>query len=215
MAQVITTITDVAHPTRLLGDGEELVAEIRPHWSFMLRPLVVTMLAVAAAIAAFVISAVPHLVLDVLVAAILASLAWLVARYARWTTTTFVITTQRLVLRSGLLARSGREILLRRVSDLSYRQSLLERMLGCGSLVIESGGEHGQEAVPRVPRPREVQRLVNDQVVRSYQVGYGPPARSAELSIAEQIEKLHELCGRGLITTAEFQVKRAQLLERW
>ncbi len=194
------------------------MAEVRPHWSFMLGPMAMTVLLVALAIAGFAIPAVPAWVVDVLLGAIGVSLLWLLGRYVRWSTTTFVITTQRLVLRSGFLARRGREILLRRLNDLSYRQSILERMLGCGSLVIESGGEHGQELVPRLPRPYEVQRLINDQVARSYQgyqAGTAPPGRSGDLSIPEQIEKLDELCRRGLITESEFQVKRAQLLERW
>lgn len=215
MSQVLTTISVVAYPTRLLGDGEDLVAEIRPHWSFMLRQMVVTSLAVAAALAGFVIPVVPVVVVYALVAGILVSLGWLVGRYARWTTTTFVITSQRLVLRSGFLARRGREILLRRVDDLSYSQSIIERMLGCGNLIIESGGERGQEVVPRLPRPLEVQRLINDQVAHAYQVGNTPLVRTTELSIPEQIEKLDDLCRRGLITAAEFHLKRTQLLDRW
>jgi membrane protein YdbS with pleckstrin-like domain len=202
----------VAYPTRLLGDGEDLVAEIRPHWSFMLGPMAVVVLAVAAAIAGLVISVVPAVVRYLLLGAILASLLWLGARYARWTTTSLVVTSERVVLRSGVLARRGREILLRRLNDLSYTQSILERILGCGSLVIESGGEHGTETVPRLPRPHEVQRLVNDQVARSYA---GAGIRPSELSIPEQIEKLDALHRRGIITTAEMRLKRSQLLDRW
>lgn len=192
-----------------------MVAEIRPHWSFMLGPMVTVVLAVAAAIASFVVPVVPVLVRYVLLGAILASLLWLGARYARWTTTSFVVTSERVVLRSGVLARRGREILLRRLNDLSYTQSILERMLGCGSLVIESGGEHGTEAVPRVPRPYEVQRLINDQVARAYAAPPSAATRSSEVSIPEQIEKLYALHRRGIITTAEMQLKRSQLLDRW
>ncbi|MGH9128236.1 MAG: PH domain-containing protein [Acidimicrobiales bacterium] len=205
----------MAYPKRLLSEGEDLVAEIRPHWSFMLGPMVVVVVAVAAAIASFVIAAVPSVVVYILLGAVVVSIAWLGGRYARWSTTNFVVTSERLVLRSGVLARRGREILLRRVNDLSYRQSILERILGCGSLVIESGGERGAEAVPRLARPFEVQRLINDQVKRQYASSAGSRAHRPELSIPEQLEKLDELCRRGIITTAELTVKRAQLLERW
>lgn len=194
------------------------MAEIRPHWSFMLGPMAATVVAVVAAMAAFAVSAVPHFVLYVPLVAIVGALCWLGARYLRWTSTTFVITTERLVLRSGVLARRGREIPLRRVNDLTYTQSILERMLGCGSVVIESGGERGQEVLRRLPRPDGVQRLINEQVSRSYRTAPGPPGpptRPGELSIPEQIEKLDELCRRGIITPAEMQAKRAQLLERW
>lgn len=219
-SQAITTISFVAYPTKLLSDGEDVVAEIRPHWSFMLGPILATagavVAAIAAAVAASAISAVPHDVLYVPLVAIVVGLCWLGGRYLRWSSTLFVITTERLVLRSGVLARRGREILLRRVNDLTYTQSILERMLGCGAVIIESGGERGQEAVPRLPQPDVVQRLINEQISRSYRSPQGPsPAWSGELSIPEQIEKLDELCRRGIITPAEMQLKRAQLLERW
>lgn len=209
----MSTIWVVAYPTRLLGEGEDLVAEIRPHWSFMLGPMVAVVVAVAAAIAGFVISVVPVGFNYLLLGGILAALGWLGVRYARWTTTSVVLTSERVVLRNGVLSRRARQILLLRLNDLSYSQSILERMLGCGSLLIESAGERGQEVIGRLPRPYELQRLINDQVARA--CAGGPTSRGPQLSIPEQIERLDALYRRGMISTAEMRIKRSQLLERW
>ncbi|MGH9064454.1 MAG: PH domain-containing protein [Acidimicrobiales bacterium] len=201
-------------PTRLLDEEEDVVADLRPHWSLLSRPLLLTLAVVGGAIAAFAVPAVPALVLEALLAALAASLLWLAARYARWATTSFVVTTERLVLRRGIFGRHGREILLSRVNDLAFDQSLWQRLLGCGTIVVESGGEHGQEVVPRVPRPAAVQRLVGAEIERSRRAGL-PGAGGRPLSIPEQIEKLDELCRRGIISRAELDTKRAQLLDRW
>jgi uncharacterized membrane protein YdbT with pleckstrin-like domain len=80
--------------------------------------------------------------------------------WIRWQTTNYVLTTRRIVIRRGVLARSGRDIPLTRVNDVSFHHSLLERMLRCGTLTIESAGEHGQVVLPEVPDVELVQREV-------------------------------------------------------
>lgn len=204
-------------PARELSDGEDVVADLRPHWSFMAGPLCLTVLAVAGALGAFAGSSVPSPILVALLALLVVSVVWLGARYARWATTSFVVTTDRLVLRRGVLGRHGREIPVDRVNDVAFDQTLGERLVGCGRLVVESAGERGQEVVPRVPAPAAVQRLVYAQIERSRRRGGGSGGTGAvaAMSIPEQLEKLDELCRRGIISRAELDAKRAQLLERW
>lgn len=203
-------------PARELSDGEDVVADLRPHWSFLALPLGLTLAAVVAALGAFAASSVPGGVLVALLVVLVASLAWLAGRYARWATTSFVVTTNRLVLRRGVLGRHGREIPMDRVNDVAFDQTLGERLLGCGRLVVESAGERGQEVVPRVPGPAAVQRLVYAQMEGSRRRGGGPGAGSVPaMSIPEQLEKLDELCRRGIISRDELDAKRAQLLDRW
>ena len=93
--------------------------------------------------------------------------AWLVGRYVRWTTTSFAVTSERLVLRKGVLRRTGREIRLDSLTDISYSQSLLDRMLGCGDILLESPGRDSQEVFPDLPHPvtiqNEIYRLINQR----------------------------------------------------
>ncbi len=141
---------------------------------------------------------------------LVAAAAWLAGRYARWTTTRLLVTSQRVVVRSGVMARRGREIPLDRVNDVGFRQSILERLVGSGDLVIESGGARGQEIFDHVAQPSMVQRRIYEQMdhMRRRWAGRGG------LSIPEQIEKLDQLWRRGVISRAELDAKKAQLLDR-
>lgn len=199
-------------PAELLNEGEDVVADLRPHWSFMAGPMAFTVVAAAGSLAVFARWAVPSAVVVALLVLIAGALGWLVSRYARWATTSFVVTTDRLVLRSGVLGRHGREIPLERVNDLAFDQTLGERLVGCGRLLVESGGERGQETMPRVPRPAAVQRLIYAQIEAARR---WPGDSSAPWSIPEQLEKLDDLCRRGIITRTELDAKRAELLRRW
>jgi uncharacterized membrane protein YdbT with pleckstrin-like domain len=80
--------------------------------------------------------------------------------WVSWQATHYVLTTRRVVIRRGVLGRTGRDIPLTRVNDVSFHHSLFERMLGCGTLTIESAGEHGQVVLPEVPGVEMVQREV-------------------------------------------------------
>ena len=140
---------------------------------------------------------------------------WLVGRYIRWVSTSLVVTTSRLIRRTGVLARSGREIPLAALTDISYHQRLLQRLIGAGDLLLESAGRQGQEVFPDLPRPGP--HPAGRSPLRSTGSG-GRPRRSGAAaepwSIPAQIEQLDGLRRRGLITDAEFQAKKAQLLDR-
>jgi uncharacterized membrane protein YdbT with pleckstrin-like domain len=138
----------------------------------------------------------------------------MVARYLGWASTNFVVTTDRLIHRAGVLGKSGREIPLERVNDIAVNQSFLERLLGKGDLLIESGGERGQQHFTDVRRPFVVQNTIYREMERAGARDAARASGSRELSIPEQIEKLDELRQRGVVTQAEFEAKKAQLLER-
>ena len=83
--------------------------------------------------------------------AIVLSAIWLIVRYLKWVTTNFVITNDRIIFRQGVIAKSGIEIPLDRVNNVNFNQSIFERMLGAGDLLIESGGEDGQRTDEQPP----------------------------------------------------------------
>src|SRR5205085_4212368 len=89
---------------------------------------------------------------------------WLASRLIAWQTTHFLVTTDRLVFRSGILAKHTRDIPLEKVNDLQSSQSLFERMIGAGDLLIESAGERGQEVFSHIPHPDAVQQQIYRQM---------------------------------------------------
>ena len=102
--------------------------------------------------------------------ALIIAIAFTLVPLLRWRTTTYELTTRRFRLRYGILSRTGRDFPLTRISDVSFSQGLLDRILGCGRLVIESAGEHGQLVLNEIPGVAKVQatlfQLVEDEQAR-------------------------------------------------
>jgi uncharacterized membrane protein YdbT with pleckstrin-like domain len=156
----------VPFPRRLLNENEVVILDLRPHWWVLVGSAVLLAISLGLAIAVSIaVSGVAHdplLIASLLL--VLLVLARFVRRYARWATTNMVLTSERLILRAGVFAKSGREIPLERVNDLTYRQSFFERVIGAGDLLVESGGERGQQVLRMVPNPMRVQQAIYKQM---------------------------------------------------
>jgi uncharacterized membrane protein YdbT with pleckstrin-like domain len=210
---------------KLLHEHEELVLDLRPHWWYMAEPTIG--LLVAAVIGILLVANGGDgtgwdILRWIVIALIIGSLVWLGARYAKWATINFVVTTDRVVYRSGVIAKTGIEIPLERVNTVFFNQSMFERMLGAGDLSIESGGETGKQTFYDVRKPSAVQNEIYRQMEVNNTRMYGggrqaepaPPAQPAPPSIPDQIAQLDALRQQGSITEAEFAEKKAELLKR-
>ena len=221
----------VAFPRNLLNENEELVLDLRPHWYFLTKPALALLAAVVLGLVGIVawtppasIDAAVAIVLGLLV---LAALLWFGWTYAVWNTTMFVLTSDRIVSRRGVLSKQGVEIPLERVNTVFFKQSVFERILGSGDLAIESAGERGTEAFSNIRKPSIVQKEIYVQMEsngnRKFdRINRPAPAGPADATtpqggvqtIPEQIEKLAELHQRGVLSDAEYQQKKAELLDR-
>jgi uncharacterized membrane protein YdbT with pleckstrin-like domain len=200
-------------PRKFLNEGEDVVLDLRPHWWFLAGP--VAALVVAVVVAIVVTANTDNEVLGwSSLGLVLAAVLWVLGRYLRWTTTNFVVTTDRLIYRHGVIAKSGIEIPLERVNNIAFNQSVFERILGAGDLLIESAGESGQQSFSDIRKPGRVQNVIYTEMERAAARDADRIAGRRELSIPEQIEKLDELRQRGVISQAEFDAKKAQLLDR-
>lgn len=156
-------------PRRLLNENEVVILDLRPHWWVLVGSALLLVLSLALAITvSIVVHGVAHdpiLIASLLV--VLVVLVRFVRRYTRWATTNMVLTTDRLILRAGVFAKSGREIPLERINDLTYRQSFFERLIGAGDIRVESGGERGQQVLRMVPSPMRVQQAIYKQMAET------------------------------------------------
>lgn len=198
-------------PRKLLNEGEDVVLDLHPHWWHFVKPTVLLIAAVVAAIALWNVNDALRILL---VAVALGALLWVGVQYAKWATTNFVVTTDRLIYREGVLGKRGKEIPLERLNDIAVNQTLFERMIGAGDVTIESAGERGQQVFSDIGKPFLVQNLIYSEIERAQARDAARAAGSRQLSIPEQIEKLDELRQRGVISQAEFDVKKTQLLDR-
>jgi len=155
-----------------LSAGEHLVLKLHQHWKTVLRPVFVLALIIAATLIVLIL--VPSLIaavrLGIGAVALLLAIVFVAGPLLRWWTTSYELTNRRLRLRAGILTRRGRDFPLSRISDVSFAQGVLDRLLGCGRLVVESPGEHGQLVLTEIPHVQQVQatlfQLVEDEQQR-------------------------------------------------
>lgn len=206
-------------PRQYLHESEDILIDRKPHVWFMVAPA-----------AAFLVSLVFGTLLAqwanpangsvngwitwFVLAVMVLTLVWFVWTFVKWRTTNFVVTTDRLIYRSGVVAKKGKEIPLERINDISFNQSVFERIIGGGDLLIESGGEQGQQRFVDISRPFKVQNEIYRAIEVAKARDMDRMAGRREQSIPEQIDKLDELRQRGVISQADFDAKKTQLLDK-
>jgi uncharacterized membrane protein YdbT with pleckstrin-like domain len=202
------------YPKKLLNDYETVALDLHPHWWFYTKALLGVAASVIFAIVVLIVAdgTLQTVLMWVAFAGIAVSLVWLVRRYAIWSTTNFVVTSDRVIYRSGVIRKSGIEIPLERVNNVSSSQSAFERMLGAGDLLIESGGESGQQRFTDIKNPSRVQNLIHAQREANNTRMYGGDQRGGS-DVASQLEKLEGMLERGTLTQEEFDAQKRRLLE--
>jgi uncharacterized membrane protein YdbT with pleckstrin-like domain len=202
----------MAYPSRLLNDNETVSVDLHPHWWFLAGPIAAITLAIAAGVATLVVTEADTTLRTtagwVTLAAMAFSGLWLVGRYSSWLTTHFVITNRRVIFRTGLLTKRGIEIPLDRVNTVHFHQSVFERVVGAGDLLIESGGETGQQRFTDIRQPDRVQRVIHAEMEAREMRMSG----AAVVDVAGQLEKLESMLLRGTLTPEEFDRQKRRLL---
>jgi uncharacterized membrane protein YdbT with pleckstrin-like domain len=154
----------VAINPKLLNEGERVVWSTRTHVKALFVPAVV--LVVAAGIGGY-LSSLPdshqNIWLTVIwVIAGLVILVYSVWPFLQWFTTTYTVTNRRLTTHRGVINRTGHDIPLARISDVSYEKGLLDRIFGCGTLVVSDASEQGRVALDDVPHVERLQLKLSD-----------------------------------------------------
>lgn len=151
---------------RSLSEGEVVILDLRTHRKALFLAMVV--LVVTLAIAIFAILKIPAgdlqtwFRIGIGAVALIIILLWAFLPYLKWRTTRYVVTNKRLITRSGILTRIGRDIPLYRINDVTYEKDLLDRMLGCGTIVISDATEKAGVILYDVPRVERVQIQLHD-----------------------------------------------------
>jgi uncharacterized membrane protein YdbT with pleckstrin-like domain len=204
----------VAFPRKLLNDNEVLVLDLRPHWLAIALP---TLALLVACVVGILVAAAgwPKALLVIALGLIVLALANFLVKLLGWSNTNFVLTSDRIITRRGVLTKSGIEIPLERINTVFFDQRLIERMVGAGDLAIESAGERGSETFENIRKPAIVQREIYVQMEDNENRKFDrvrAPAPTAGLSPVEQIERLHGLLQQGAITPAQYEAEKARIL---
>jgi len=162
---------------RLLGEGEYVVASTRTHVKALLRPaFLLIVLCGAGAFAMGLVPQDPPLLKWLIGALVAVGVArWVVWPFLNWLSASYTLTNHRVITREGVLTRYGHDIPLRRVNDVSYEHGLLDRVLGCGTLVIAAASERGEVVLPDVPAVESLHVTMTELLVEQGHLddGYG------------------------------------------
>jgi uncharacterized membrane protein YdbT with pleckstrin-like domain len=215
----------VGFPDDYLRPQEELLLNLKPHWFGIAAPGAVL-------VGAIVFGFLAMFVWDVQALSILAAIVllgavgWFISRYISWVSTHFVLSSDRVIHREGVLRRSGIEIPLERINTVFSSQSVFERMIGAGDLSIESASEDGRQNFENMRNPGWIQNQIyvamEDNENRKYdRISEATSANAAAAapapapaSVTDQLNQLDDLRTRGVITQEEFDRKKAELLDR-
>jgi uncharacterized membrane protein YdbT with pleckstrin-like domain len=152
----------VAISQKLLTDGESVVVDTRTHPKALIVPGLI--LVVALALAIFLDRKIGNGFVSLLVwiVALVVIVWWVLRPFLDWLTSTYTVTSKRLITREGIISRKGHDIPLMRISDVAFDQGIVDRMLGCGTLVVSDASTHGSVRLHDIPHVESVQRTLSD-----------------------------------------------------
>lgn len=218
----------VAHSREPLGDAERVILDLRPHWVGLVWPTVAALVVVV--VMGVLLARIPEewptwvrwitFGLGILILA-----AYPLRLVAAWVTAEFLVTSERVIHRSGWLTLRSIEIPVDRIADVAYSQSFVQRMVGTGDVVVESSGASGFARMSDIEDADDVQRTIyrlsdvrspsgNSQEPALAPVKSPDPEPSPEPSPIDQIERLGLLKEKGLLSNEEFEVVKRKLLRR-
>jgi uncharacterized membrane protein YdbT with pleckstrin-like domain len=209
------------YPDNLVQEGETLALDLRPHWWYFSRNILtgIPLFIVLILVFQFDDGTLKDASRGIVGIALIAWAVWLGLKYMQWRMTYFVVTSRRVIYRSGVISKRGVEIPLERINNINFHQRLIDRIIGAGDLDIESAGKDGQSHFDFIRHPDGVQHEIyrqmetrNMPVAMVQQAAAAAPNPSA--AVPEQIEQLARLRDQGHITNAEFETKKAELLNR-
>ena len=202
----------MAFPTRLLIEGEELILDLRPHWIALIMPTIATIATLAVMMVLY--ETFDESILDnvVGIAGALFLLAFPVRKLVAWLTSHFVVTSDRIIHRRGWIAKYSMEVPLEAINDVRFEQGIVDRVIGAGTLVVQSASEAGRQVFDHIRNPEEVQKTIYHQGELNKQRGIGGGAARPSHSSTSELERLADLRARGVLTEEEFQAQKRRLL---
>ncbi len=205
----------MAWPEDALSEDETIITSFRPHWKTLFIPFgwfVLGMIAIGVIFWAFGETRFDW----ILALAVIVAVLVLVAKpLINWWTTRYVLTNERLITRTGLIAKSGVEIPLENITNVNFSQTFFERVLGAGDLLVESAGSMGQSKFANIPHPDDFASLLyktreNRTKDLASNVGI---AAAAEPDATEKHARVKQLQSDGILTDEEYAEKRQKLVD--
>ena len=159
----------MGYPTKLLGDGEVIEFEMRPHWRAVILPAIWLILTVFIGVLLYaglgswswssggVIETVGRWI--IIIAGLIILITGVLVPFLRWISTDYVFTNRRIITRAGVISRIGRDMPLSKVNNVTFEVGALGRVLNYGRLAITSASDQDL-VIEDVPNVEAIQRDV-------------------------------------------------------
>jgi putative bacterial membrane flanked domain protein len=129
---------------KLLSQDEVVVRHMHTHIKTLLPAIIVeSILVIAAAVGSFYVPenarywALP----TIWIAVLLLSIPLILVPWIKWITTTYTVTTKRVITRTGIMKRTGHDLPLSRISDIQLEKNVDDRLFGCGTLFLQTSAD--------------------------------------------------------------------------
>ena len=207
----------MAFPDNILTEDETVVAQFRPHWRMLAIPVLWVIGAIVAIYMIYEVFPIDNRTAEtvLVVGVVMALIPLVVVPIFKWWFTIYVLTTERLITRTGVIARSGIELPLENINNVLFNQNILERLLQSGDLLIESAGESGQSRFSDIPHPEEFQSLLyrtREEQGRKTATEESVIAADITRDPTEQLERAVRLRKEGVLTDEEFAAMKRSIL---
>ena len=213
----------------LMSEREKIMHSSRQHWFILISSIFLEIILILIILAATVTVAVlfpPYALIAVAVgfALILIPVATMTRDILSYSNHLYIITNRRVIQLSGVLDKTITDSSLEKVNDVKMTQSALGRIFDYGDIEILTASELGVNLFKRIDKPVRFKtamlnaksRLEGGEDIREYaRAGavHGEPT-SAPTGIPALIAQLDALRQQGVLTDAEFQQKKTELLAK-
>ncbi len=221
----------MAYIDALLSRGEQVIYIARQHIFVLISNILAELILIAILVAAGVASNLAFSNSNVMIGSFSAnSLILLICvgisilvlisgtlDYMRWISEQYVVTDRRVIQIRGILNKRVIDSSLEKINDVELRQSLIGRMLNFGTIeILTASGDEGANLIERITNPLEFKRAMLE-AKHNHEHGYGyfdPPSVPPANDLQHTLEELALLRDRGILSPAEFEAKKRELLSR-
>ena len=128
----------------------------------------------------------------------------------------FVVTNRRVLRKIGIFAREAEHAPIEKIQDVTIDQGVMARLLGYGTVALETASERGRIVFPDISRPDAFRNAIWGQSTAPGAVAGATPALAPTVSpppAAQRLAELEDLRTRGLLSTEEYARKREEILK--
>ena len=209
----------MSYAEKNLAPGETIVYRARYHWIYYRTAL--AFLLVSAVFALWWLIAGSRLGAQSTAAVfgnlallfLLAAVVSFVVRRIRNAADEFVVTNRRVVRKVGLFAREAEHAPIEKIQDIVIAQGVIARVLGYGTVALETASETGRIVFPDIARPEGFRAAIWGQGAAAVPAAGTPAAVPSPPAAGERLSELEDLRTRGLLSLEEYTRKREEILK--